>query len=94
MIFGADQVRSDDDREALKVAIRAIRQAKGNPQQMANILRVLSLVSMLDSASALSLVAPEEPFLMTTTCLVVCAAAFACLGLMRIPMPLVCVCVC
>ncbi|CAE7540302.1 RE2 [Symbiodinium sp. KB8] len=58
-LVGADQVRSDDDREALKIAIRAIRQAKGNPQQMTNILRVLSLVSMLDSVSALSLAAPE-----------------------------------
>ena len=90
-LVGADQVRSDDDREALKIAIRAIRQAKGNPQQMTNILRVSSLVSMLDSASALSLAAPEAPsLLLTAACCVMLVAACVCLGPIQLPMPLMC----
>ena len=90
-LIGADQVRFDDDRQALRVAIRAVRQASRDPQQMANVLRVLSLVAMIDSTSALSLAAPEESTMTTFAwCIVVPVALCICVGLLRVPMSLAC----
>ena len=90
-LIGGDQVRSEDDRQALKFAIRAVRQASRDPQQLANVLRVLSLVAMVDSTSALSLAAPEETAVTTTVwCIVALLTAYICFGFLRVPMSVVC----
>ena len=58
---------------------------------MANVLRVLSLVAMIDSTSALSLAAPEESTMTTFAwCIVVPVALCICVGLLRVPMSLAC----
>ena len=92
-LIGIDQVRFEDDRQALRIAIRAVRQASRDPQRLANVLRVLSLVAMVESTSALSLPTPEEATVATFACgLAAILAMLLCMrvGLLRGPMSIVC----
>ena len=85
-LIGADQVRFEDDRQALRIAIRAVRQASKDPQ-MANVLRVLSLVAMVESTSALSCARRANNDGSRMVCVCVCAliAVCICCGLLRSP---------